>query len=921
MSEFDFAHIENVAYVEEMWAKYRQNPEVVSTDWRAFFAGFELADGADGPTGLSVDGEGDEAGPARRILRGADSLVTAYRRMGHLVAHLAPVSYDRPPHPLLDIGEYGLTEADLDTQVGSCGFGGNTDGTLRDLIEKLQATYCRSIGVEYLEIPYKSQQEWLQRQMEPTSNRPKFTNEDREQIFRQVVAAQGFENYLHTKFIGHKRFSLEGGETLVPLLTTLAETGAALEVDEMVLGMAHRGRLNVLAHVLEKPYEQFFSEFEGTVPDQGVDGSGDVKYHMGYSNDYVTQSGQTVHMSLSPNPSHLELIDPVVEGLVFAKQEIRGDVQKGQIVPVLVHGDASFTGQGIISETLCLAQLNGYDNGGTIHIIVNNQIGFTATPRQSRFTSYPSDVAKIVQAPVFHVNGDDPEAVVHTAMMAMRYRQAFKADVIIDLWCYRRHGHNEGDDPVFTQPTRYKAIAKHPTIDKIYEADLVEHNVLTKERVTEIREALRQKLDQALDRAHEQVPAESMSSFGGAWKGLSRAGDDWTADTRVEAETLKTIADRATTTPDGFNIYRKLDRLVKTRRDMVFGDTPMDWGCAEMLAFGSLLLEGTMVRLSGQDCQRGTFSHRHGVWHDHENGRQYWPLAHLSEDQGEFTLLNSMLSELAVVGFEYGISLADPRRLSIWEAQFGDFSNMAQPMIDQFISCAEQKWQRMSGLVMLLPHGFEGQGPEHSSARIERYLALCSQDNMQVAVPTLPGQYFHLLRRQIKRDFRKPLILFMPKSLLRHKDSTSSLEDLTDHVFYPILDDPLVKRPGNIRRLVFCTGKVYFDLLAAQNERNVKDVAVIRVEQLHPFPWKEVAEILARYSKTEEVVWAQEEPQNMGSWDFAEPKLRKALENRLPVGYAGRKPSASPATGLMGRHLKEQADLVDDALNRTGKEA
>ena len=436
-----------------------------------------------------------------------------------------------------------------------------------------------------------------------------------------------------------------------------------------------------------------------------------------------------------------------------------------------------------------------------------------------------------------------------------------------------------------------------------------------------IRRDLRQRLDGALDRAHQQTPAEEMTSFAGAWKGLGKAGDDWSADTRVEAETLKTIADRATTPPEGFTIYRKLDRLVKTRRDMVFGETPMDWGCAEMLAFGSLLLEGTSVRLSGQDCQRGTFSHRHGVWHDHENGRQYWPLANLSEDQGEFTLLNSMLSELAVVGFEYGISLADPQRLSLWEAQFGDFSNMAQPMLDQFISCAEQKWQRMSGLVMLLPHGFEGQGPEHSSARIERYLTLCSQDNMQVAVPTLPAQYFHLLRRQMKRDFRKPLILFMPKSLLRHKDSISSLEDLTDRTFFPVLDDSTIDQLEDVRRLVFCTGKVYYDLLAGQRDGNVKDVALIRVEQLNPFPWKETAAIFERYSQVEDVIWAQEEPQNMGSWDFTEPKLRKVMSGRFAVQYVGRPPSASPATGLMGRHQQEQANLVNEALTRTGKGA
>ncbi|MEE2753653.1 MAG: 2-oxoglutarate dehydrogenase E1 component [Candidatus Latescibacterota bacterium] len=900
----DYSNIANAQYIDEMYKNYRTDPVSVTDDWRAFFQGFELGK-------QRADGAG---GSDDSMSHGAHSLVTAYRRMGHLVSNLAPINYERPPHPLLDIAEYGFSESDLDTVVGNGGFLGPVDGTLKDLLAKLRNTYCRSIGVEFLEIPYKSQQDWLLQQMEPTLNRPMFTRAQSVQTFRQIVAAQSFESFLHTKFIGHKRFSLEGAESLIPLLITLADSGAGLGVDEMVAGMAHRGRLNVLANVMEKPYSQIFSEFEGTIPDQGVHGSGDVKYHLGYSNDHSTPDGESIHISLTPNPSHLELVNPVVEGIVFAKQEIKQDVQRGQVVPVLIHGDASFTGQGIIMETLCLCQLNGYDTGGTVHIIVNNQIGFTATPRQTRFTSYPSDVAKIIHTPIFHVNGDDPEAVVHAARMAMEFRQAFKSDVILDLWCYRRHGHNEGDDPVFTQPIRYREIANHSTVDKIYEKVLVEHGVLSQEDIDAIRADVRSELDEGLDQAHKKAPEESMDSFGGVWKGLDWAGGDWSADTSVDRETLVGIAEKATASPDDFTMYRKLERLVKSRRDMVVGDIPMDWGCAEMLGFGSLLIEGISVRLSGQDCQRGTFSHRHGVWHDYENGRQYWPLAHLSDDQGEFTLLNSMLSELAVVGFEYGISSADPWRLTMWEAQFGDFSNMAQPIIDQFISSAEQKWQRMSGLVMLLPHGYEGQGPEHSSARIERYLALCSQNNMQLAIPTLPAQYFHLLRRQMKRNFRKPLVLVMPKSLLRHKDSVSSLADLTDAQFSPILDDPEVRSVEKVTRLLFCSGKVYFDL---QEERKVRDeeaVAVIRIEQLNPFPWAEVEDILARYDAVTEVFWVQEEPINMGSWDFTEPKLSRALRGRLPVQYAGRPPSASTATGVTQLHLDELKTYVGEAI-------
>ena len=913
---FDLANMANAGYIEQMYEQFKRNPDSLDSQWAAFFSGFELASGGGRPVGALSDGK-EVDGQADR---GAYALVHAYRSLGHLVADLDPLSYTRPPQPLLEISEYGFSEEDLDRQVGSGGFLGPTDGTLRDLIEKLRITYCQTLGVEFADIPFKGQREWLQRQMEPILNRPKFSRSQCSDILSQLVAAEAFEQFLHTRYIGHKRFSIEGGEALIPLLSTLVETGAALEVEEIVMGMAHRGRLNVLAHLMHKPYEMILSEFEGTMLDRS-EGSGDVKYHMGFSNDYTTQQGRKVHLSLSPNPSHLELVNPVIEGTVYAKQGYLNDIQHRRVAPVLIHGDASFTGQGIVPETICLSQLDGYDTGGTVHVIVNNQIGFTALPYQTRFTSYPSDMAKVIQAPVFHVNADDPEAVVHTARMAMSFRQAVKTDVIIDLWCYRRYGHNEADDPAFTQPIRYEEIDAHPTVGKLYSQYLLDHHLMAQEEVDRVQAEVRQRLEEGFEVARgsegvlQQRVREYMPAFGGVWKGLARAGSDWSAKTAVNKRTLVRIARKATQVPEGFSAYRKLQRLLGSRLDMVEGQTPMDWGCAEMLAFGSLLLEGTSVRLTGQDCQRGTFSHRHAVWHDVKTGQPYVPLENLEEGQGNFTVLNSMLSELAVLGFEYGISSADPRQLTLWEAQFGDFSNMAQPIIDQFISSAESKWQRMSGFVMLLPHGFEGQGPEHSSARLERYLALCAEENMQVCCLTTPAQYFHALRRQMHRNFRKPLILMMPKSLLRRKDSTSSVEDLTRRGFQTVIDDPAAPVPEGVRRVLFCTGKIYFDLVEARDKRQVESVALVRVEQLHPFPWEEVGEVLKRYQQAEEICWVQEEPQNMGSWDFTEPKLRKALSDTKAVSYIGRRPTASTATGVQKAHLAQQAEVVDTALD------
>ena len=926
---FDIAAIANAEYIDAMYEKYKQDPNLVDERWHIFFAGFDLGmqrDGAD--MAADTSGESQVEREAMAFLdaydtleeytrmdanrqQGALALVNAYRTWGHLVADIAPMSYTRPPYPLLELSEYGFTEDDLDHIVGNGGFLGPTDGTLRDLVAKLRQTYCGPVAVEYTDIPYKSQHEWLEQRMEPILNSPKFSAEQCRELLRQLIAAQEFEQFLHVKYIGKKRFSIEGGEALIPMLHALIETGAALNVEEMVMGMAHRGRLNVLTHIMRKPYPEIFSEFEGV---EAGEGSGDVKYHMGFSHEYVTRDGRTVHLGLTPNPSHLELVNPVIEGIVCTKQETKGDIQHEHIVPLIIHGDAAFAGQGIVPETICLSHLDGYDNGGTIHIVVNNQIGFTALPRESRFTAYPTDVAKIVKMPIFHVNADDPEAVVHTARMAMAYRQAVKNDVIIDMWCYRRYGHNETDDPAFTQPLQSAEIAAHPTVVDLYAKRLIEQNIATEDDVDAMKQAVREKLDAAFADVKNQKTKPRKAAFGGAWQGYGKAGADRTAKTAVSQELLIDIAQKATTVPEGFHVYRKLVRQLEHRLQMVQGNVPMDWGCAEMLAFGSLLVEGFPVRLAGQDSQRGTFSHRQAVWHDVENGSIYSPLNHLSADQGGFRVYNTMLSELAVLGFEFGVSYANPRKLTIWEAQFGDFANGAQMIIDQFISSSEAKWEKMSGLVMLLPHGFEGQGPEHSSARLERFQALCAEDNMQVGCPTLPAQYFHLLRRQMLRAFRKPLILMMPKSLLRHKESISTLEDLSEGAFYPVLDDPAQPDPGGVKRVVFCTGKVFFDLKEGRDKKGEERLALVRIEEHYPFPWDEVGAILEKYGDAD-IFWGQEEPQNMGSWDFMEPKLRKLLDNKKSVRYLGRKPTAATATGIQSVHLVEQQEIVETALD------
>lgn len=912
-------HSENAEYIEALYGQYQRDPSAVPQEWQHFFRGFEFgfARSATPSESTEAAAQSIEISEGLLVLEGVQALVQAYRQMGHFVARLDPLGHNRQHLPLLDLVEFGLAEEDLDKSVGNGGFLGRTDGTLKGLLSKLKTTYCRSIGVEYMDIPDKAQRDWLQERIEPCLNNPNLSEDAARRVLARLIAAEEFEQFLHTRYVGQKRFSLEGSESLVPLLDQLVSTGSQLGVEEMVIGMAHRGRLNVLAHLLHKPYEEILAEFEGADRTARDDDEGDVKYHKGYSYDHVTSAGRKVHLSLSFNPSHLELVDPVIEGIVYAKQAYLHDAEGARVVPVLIHGEAAFTGQGIVSETLNLSELPGYRTGGTIHIIINNQLGYTALADETRFTPYPTDVAKEIQAPVFHVNADDPEAVVQAAQVAMAFRHRFKVDVIIDLWCYRRHGHNEADDPTLTQPLMYKKIAQHPTILHLYSFQLIAQNKISQEEADDIRMRIRTRLEEAQQIARRLQVQPHTSSFGGVWQGLTWAPDDWSAQTAVDAKILQQILERATQVPKGFSLHRTIERMVTARRAMAAGQAPIDWGCGEVLAFGSLLREGVPVRLTGQDSQRGTFAHRHAVWHDPETGAEHIPLQCLERDQADFVVLNTMLSELAVLGFEYGISAADPRRLVLWEAQFGDFVNGAQMIIDQFLCSAEAKWQRMSGLVLLLPHGYEGMGPEHSSARLERFLQLCAKNNMQVAYPTTPAQLFHLLRRQIHRNFRKPLVLMTPKSLLRHKQCVSQLAEFSSGTFQRVIDDVAVADPAAVGRVVLCTGKIYYDLVAACGERNDRaDVALLRVEELYPFPATELQAAFARYPAAKQFYWVQEESQNMGAWTFIQPHLQALLPAHSTLDYVGRDEAASPATGSGLLHETEQREIVEQALGR-----
>ncbi|WP_020468579.1 2-oxoglutarate dehydrogenase E1 component [Zavarzinella formosa] len=897
MSTPTFARRENLEVIEEYYRRWNADPASVDDRWQAFFEGFELA-------GSRPALSGDDTSQTD-IVR----LVMHYRNIGHLQAHLDPLSDKPDEHPLLALAQCGLSEKDLDRTFDCSAFHGMKNATLRELVTALTETYCNTVGVEYMHIQDTAVREWIKARIEPRRMRPNLSEKQKRRTLMMTHYAEAFERFLHTRYQGQKRFSLEGAETLIPVLDAIIEKSPSLGAKEFVIGMAHRGRLNVLANILRKPYQNIFAEFEDNFLPDSIDGDGDVKYHLGYSSTVDTADGKRIHLSLTPNPSHLEAVNPVVEGRTRAKQRSHQDNDRTAGVPLLIHGDAAFAGQGVVAETLNLANLEGYTTGGTVHVIVNNQIGFTTSPVDSRSTTYCSDVAKMIQAPIFHVNGEDVEACVFIAELAIEFRQTFKRDVVIDMYCYRRHGHNEGDEPAFTQPLMYAKIKNRPGVSAIYTEKLIAEGSLERQEGDELAERFQNKLDTAQREMRESAPGRrGMSAFSGTWKSLQPKYHPEPKPTKTNSsiETLKQVITHLTTVPAGVTVNPKVTRLLEQRRENVHLGRNIDWATAEALAFGSLLVDGHSVRLTGQDCRRGTFSQRHASLTDANNGKRYVLFDGLAKEPAYFVVYDSLLSEEAVLGFEFGFSLDAPLTLVLWEAQFGDFVNGAQSIIDQFIVCSESKWQRSSGIVMLLPHGYEGQGPEHSSGRMERFLQSCAEDNIQVCNLSTPSQYYHALRRQMKRDFRKPLVIMTPKSLLRHKECVSAITDFTDGHFREVIDDT-TPRPDRIRRVVMCSGKIYYELL---EKRTKDDVAIVRLEQFYPFPENMLREALSRYNGAE-MVWVQEESQNMGGWGFVEPRLRAMGHN---VSYIGRDASASPAVGSLKIHQREQGELIEAAL-------
>ena len=966
----------NAAYIEDLYARYEADPKSVDAEWQAFFQSLkddagDVAKNAEGPSWgrpdwpvlprgdlvAALDGDWAEAGKAigakvkvQAQTRGVEvssadveratrdsiralMLIRAYRARGHFHANLDPLGLEAPKNEEeLDPRTYGFTDADLDRPIFLDKVLGLEFGTVRQIVGILRRTYCQTLGVEFLHISNGAQKGWIQERIEGPDKEISFTREGKRAILNKLVEAEGFEKFCDLKFTGTKRFGLDGGESMIPALEQIIKRGGALGVREIVIGMPHRGRLNVLAQVMAKPHRAIFHEFKGgsSTPD-AVEGSGDVKYHLGASSDREFDQNK-VHLSLTANPSHLEIVDPVVLGKVRAKRDQLGATAQDRtmVLPLLIHGDASFAGQGVIAESFGLSGLRGHRTGGSLHFIVNNQIGFTTNPRYSRSSPYPSDVAKMIEAPIFHVNGDDPEAVVFAAKIATEFRQKFQKPVVIDMFCYRRHGHNEGDEPSFTQPLMYKAIAQHPTTLEIYGDKLVGEGVVTAGEVDKMKADWRSRLDAELDAA-TSYRANKADWLDGRWAGFKSAGetdDPRRGRTGVDIATLRKIGEKITTLPADFHLHRTLTRFFEHRRKAIETGAGLDWATGEALAFCSLLLEGHPVRLSGQDSERGTFSQRHSVLLDQETENRYTPFNNLGEGAARFEVINSMLSEEAVLGFEYGYSLAEPNALTLWEAQFGDFANGAQVVFDQFISSGERKWLRMSGLVCLLPHGYEGQGPEHSSARLERFLSMCAEDNMQVANCTTPANYFHILRRQLNREFRKPLILMTPKSLLRHRRAVSRLDEMGPGTsFHRILWDDAQLLPdekirlvadNKIRRVVVCSGKVYYDLYEEREKRGTDDIYLLRIEQLYPFPTKALMTELSRF-KEAEIVWCQEEPRNMGGWVFVDIFLEWVLNQigakHRRARYAGRPASASTAVGQMSLHLAQLKHFLDEALS------
>ena len=939
----------NATFVAELYQRWKKTPNSVSSDWSDWFTNldelssehFEEKSPSWGKPKSRVIGANDPDASIKAVAKGiagnrdllagdvrsatldslrAIMLIRAYRIRGHLLAKLDPLNLqDEEIHPELDPETYGFSSEDYDRPIFINYVLGLEIASLNEILTILKATYCGTIGVEFMHIQDPAQKAWIQERIEAIGNRTEFTERGKVAIYEKLLSAENFERFLHKKYIGTKRFGLDGGEALVPALEQILKRGGQMGLKEVVIGMAHRGRLNVLHNVLDKPFRAIISEFLGNPANpEEAGGSGDVKYHMGSSADRQFDENQ-IHLSLAPNPSHLEIVDPVVVGRVRAKQAQRTSDDFKEVLGVILHGDAAFAGQGVVAETFAFSALRGYRTGGTMHIIVNNQIGFTTSPSYSRSSPYPTDVAKMVMSPIFHVNGDDPEAVVHASRIATEFRQTFGVDVVLDIICYRRFGHNEGDEPAFTQPLMYKQINQQPSTREIYLNRLLEDGILDDSRAQAIMDKHNTYLEEEFEAGNAYKPNKA-DWLEGQWSGMTVAyGDDRRGDTAVPLETLKKIGSIITTVPQGLQIHKKLERVLSTRAKAIETGQNLDWATAEHLAFGSVVLDGFVVRLSGQDSCRGTFSQRHSVFVDQLTEERYVPLANLSTEQAKFEVIDSPLSEASVMGFEYGFAQAEPNALVMWEAQFGDFANGAQVVIDQFISSGESKWLRMNGLVLLLPHGYEGQGPEHSSARLERYLQLCAEDNMQVVNCTTPANYFHVLRRQVCRDFRKPLIIMTPKSLLRHKSCISDLSELGPGTsFHRILRDSNSNiKDENIKRVILCSGKIFYDIEEMRNSEEQFDIKIVRIEQLYPFPKKNLIEILKLTPKAD-VVWCQEEPKNMGGWTFVRDYIEEAmhqsgLNTDRPI-YCGRDAAASPATGSAGRHAKEQRSLVQQSL-------
>lgn len=917
MDKFSFLNAAHSQYFADLYDQYLENPDAVEPSWRAFFQGFDFGQNGNGTSGVTVENPDEYCEPQLENLEKefrVIKLIEGYRSRGHLFTLTNPVRERRKYIPTLDLENFALSESDLDTVFNAGELIGIGPATLRDIVDHLSKIYCQSIGVEYAYIRKPEEVQWIQNWLHVNDNHPQFSEKEKKHILKKLNEAVSFESFLHTKYVGQKRFSLEGGESFIPAVDAIIEKAAEMGVEQFVMGMAHRGRLNTLVNIFGKNAQDIFSEFDGKDYEQEIF-DGDVKYHLGWTSNRKTENGKEININIAPNPSHLETVGAVVQGITRAKQDrhFKGDPQK--VLPIVVHGDAAIAGQGIVYEVVQMAQLDGYKTGGTIHIVINNQVGFTTNYLDGRSSTYCTDVAKVTLSPVLHVNADDVEAVVHAVTFALEFRMAFGRDVFLDLLGYRKYGHNEGDEPRFTQPKLYKAIAKHQNPRDIYAEKLIEQGIIDKDYVVKLEEEYKNLLEEKLEVSRKQEKTTVTPFMQDEWEGFENANQSQmrkTADTSFDIDKLTEIAKVITKLPKGKKFLRKIERLIEAREAMFFKDDKLDWAMGELLAYGTLLAEGYDVRISGQDVERGTFSHRHAVLKVEESEEEIILHNQLQEDQGDFYIYNSLLSEYAVVGFDYGYAMATPNALAIWEAQFGDFSNGAQIMIDQYISAAEDKWKLQNGLVMLLPHGYEGQGAEHSSARMERYLQLCARDNMFVADVTTPANLFHLLRRQMKTNYRKPLIVFTPKSLLRHSKVVSSVEEMANGSFQEIFDDSTadVKK---IKSLVFCTGKFYYDLLEVKEENKRDDVALVRVEQLFPLPADKMRDIIKKYKNADDVVWAQEEPRNMGAYSF----LLMHFEEIKNFRICSRKFYSAPAAGSAVRSKRRHQRVIDSVFDKT----